>query len=159
MTQPTEMRLLKIGAFAELAGTNLRTLRYYEELGLLVPARRSAGGLRFYRETDVNRWRMVQTMRELGLRLDRIAELLATHDARLSRHDLQARVRAALAEQDRLCAEKEARLAEQRRRIAEALAKLSECESCRHGPSPENNFCEPCAVDGKPLPPDLSALY
>ena len=33
--------LLKIGDFARVAGTNLRTLRYYEELGLLTPAARS----------------------------------------------------------------------------------------------------------------------
>jgi hypothetical protein len=43
-------KLLKIGAFAELAGTNLRTLCYYEEVGLLQPAARSSGGFRYYRE-------------------------------------------------------------------------------------------------------------
>ena len=43
-------KLLKIGAFAELAGTNLRTPCYYEEVGLLQPAGRSSGGFRYYRE-------------------------------------------------------------------------------------------------------------
>ena len=39
--------LLLIGEFAKLAGTNLRTLRYYEERGLFKPARRSRGGFRY----------------------------------------------------------------------------------------------------------------
>ena len=46
--------LVKIGDFARLAHTNLRTLRYYEEIGLLQPALRSDGGFRYFRQTDLN---------------------------------------------------------------------------------------------------------
>ena len=69
--------LLKIGDFARTADTNLRTLRYYEELGLLAPAKRSQGGFRYYRRTDVNRVRMIRDLQELGLHLDRIRDLIA----------------------------------------------------------------------------------
>ena len=65
MNRPDE--LLKIGAFAELAGTNLRTLRYYEEIGLLEPALRSRGRFRYYRPTDLNRVRMIRNLQDLGL--------------------------------------------------------------------------------------------
>ena len=40
--------LMQIGKFAKLTGSNLRTLRYYEELGLIEPASRSDGGFRLY---------------------------------------------------------------------------------------------------------------
>ena len=49
-----EPKLHKIGVFAKMAGTNLRTLRYYEEVGLLQPAARSNGGFRYYRDSDLN---------------------------------------------------------------------------------------------------------
>ncbi len=49
--------LLRIGEAAERAGVSCRTLRYYEELGLLVPAGHSAGGARRYTGDDVERLR------------------------------------------------------------------------------------------------------
>ena len=76
--------LLKIGDFARLANTNLRTLRYYEEVGLLVPAARSDGGFRYYRPTDVNRVRLVWDLQQLGLQLEKIAKLLGEHEDDLS---------------------------------------------------------------------------
>ena len=53
MTETHE--LLRIGLFAEHAKTKLRTLRYYEEVGLLSPVARSQGRFRYYRREDLNR--------------------------------------------------------------------------------------------------------
>ncbi len=156
MSQPG---LLKIGDFAKIAGTNLRTLRYYEELGLLTPAQRSAGGFRYYRQTDLNRLNMIRDLQELGLHLDRIRELMSTREAAEDRAPFLRRVRAALDEQDRLLSERIAGLEEQRARIAAAARKIHDCECCKHLPTQLNNFCEPCAVTGEPLPPKVSALF
>lgn len=158
-TTPERDDLLKIGDFARLAGTNLRTLRYYEEIGLLAPAARSAGGFRYYRETDLNRLNMIRDLQDLGLHLDRIRELMTTRAEGRGRTEFLARVRNALTEQDRLLTEKIAALGEQRERIATALAKIHECECCSHTPGDENNHCEPCALTGKPLPATVSALF
>ncbi len=151
--------LLKIGDFARLAGTNLRTLRYYEEIGLLEPAARSQGGFRYYRQTDINRLNMVRDLQELGLHLDRIRELMDTRQPGRPRTEFLLRVRSALDEQDRLLVAKMATLDEQRRRISQALDKIQECENCRHTPCDQNNHCEPCAMTGQPLPATVSALY
>ncbi len=151
--------LLKIGDFAKLAGTNLRTLRYYEELGLLEPAERSAGGFRYYRPTDANRVRMIRDLQDLGLHLDRIRELLGSRCEARDRADRIERVRAALLEHDRLLQERIDSLREQRTRLAVALARVEMCRCCEHSPSPENNFCEPCARTGESLPEHLSALF
>lgn len=158
--------LLKIGEFAREAGTNLRTLRYYEELGLIQPAARSSGGFRYYRPTDVHRVHLIRDLQELGLHLDRIHELMgqrseaedqaAGHEPRES---FLCRVREALFEHERLLAERSAQLEAQRRRVGLALTKLGACETCPHTPSPENNHCEPCQRTGDGLPELLSALF
>jgi len=151
--------LLKIGPFAMLAGTNLRTLRYYEELELLSPALRSEGGFRYYRPTDVNRVRMIQNLQSLGLQLERIRELLDTRAHAADREAFARKVAAALEEQQRLIDEQVKDLKAQRAKVGEALEKIHECRVCQHCPAAENNFCEPCQNTGRSLPEFLSALY
>lgn len=151
--------LLKIGDFARLAGTNLRTLRYYEEIGLLRPATRSTGGFRYYRAEDMDRLRMVAHLQALGLELARIRELMDTRAEGRPRVELMSRVRQALREQAGLIEQRITALAAQREGLVRALGKLAECEHCEYSPTLENNFCHPCQVDGKPVPPDLSALF
>jgi len=157
--QTSSNDLLKIGDFAELVGTNLRTLRYYEELGLIVPARRSAGGFRYYRPTDVNRVQLIRDLQDLGLHLDRIRQLVGQRGAEESGPTVAKRIETALREHDALLVERLERLEGQRGRIREALQKLGSCKGCDHHPTPKNNFCEPCACDGAGLPDLLSALF
>jgi DNA-binding transcriptional MerR regulator len=151
--------LLKIGEFAKLAGTNLRTLRYYEEIELLHPASRSSGGFRYYRPEDVNRLKMIRDLQDLGLHLERIRELMATRRATSGREHWVARVRLALSEQDRLLCDRISLLEAQRQKIAVALHKIQECERCKYSPAHENNYCEPCAMTGQRLPETVSALF
>lgn len=154
-----QVELLKIGDFAKLAGTNLRTLRYYEELRLLIPASRSQGGFRYYRRTDLNRLQMVHDLKALGLPLERIRDLMATRESGNTRQEFLAKVRAALAEQDRLLLTRIGELEAQRTSIGAAVQKLANCETCRHSPTHENNHCEPCQMTGERLPETLSALF
>jgi MerR family copper efflux transcriptional regulator len=151
--------LLKIGDFARLAKTNLRTLRYYEEMGLLKPAARSAGGFRYYRPTDTNRVQLIWDLQQLGLQLERIGELLGSRDGGLSHKELLARVRKALQEQDLLLQERVEALETQREKVSLARRRLDDCTNCSHHPSPENNFCEPCQASQMALPDLLSALF
>ena len=151
--------LLKIGDFAALAGTNLRTLRYYEELGLLEPTMRSKGGFRYYRSTDVNRMAMIRRLQDLGLQLDEIRELIGARCDDLPREQFVARVRGALEAQDRLLAERVAELEDARARLTVAMAKIGQCADCTCAPTPDNNFCEPCEATGEPLPRPISALF
>ncbi len=151
--------LLKIGVFAGIANTNLRTLRYYEEIGLLKPAVRSDGGFRYYRPTDVNRVLMIQNLQQLGLQLDRIRELMGSHDSSSDREQFTDRILGALQEQERLIDERVQALQLQKEKLAEARDKLVECRTCEHCPTSRNNYCEPCLNTGKSLPHFLSALY
>lgn len=155
----TPPELLKIGDFARLADTNLRTLRYYEELGLLEPARRSQGGFRYYRPTDLNRLRMIRDLQDLGLSLDAIRDLLATRQTGLPRREMLARVARALEEQQRLIQKRIQELEAQVDGLKLARIKLDACGMCSHSPTPFNNHCEPCTATGEELPKPLSALF
>jgi MerR family transcriptional regulator, repressor of the yfmOP operon len=80
-------RTLRIGELARLAGTTPRTVRYYEEIGLLAPAEeRGAGEHRTYTQADLARLNEILRLKSLlGLSLDELREVLAGEDARLAR--------------------------------------------------------------------------
>jgi len=75
---------LRIGDLARLVGTTPRTIRYYEEKGLLpVPEDRAAGKHRLYDEQDVERLRELLRMRNLlGVPLEELRELVAVDEER-----------------------------------------------------------------------------
>jgi DNA-binding transcriptional MerR regulator len=81
---------LRIGRVAELTGTTTRTIRYYEEIGLLPAAgKRERGAHRTYGAADVERLRELLQMKELlGLTLDELRELATAESARSAlRHE------------------------------------------------------------------------
>ncbi|MCA9000857.1 MAG: MerR family transcriptional regulator [Planctomycetes bacterium] len=153
--------LIKIGDFARLSGTNLRTLRFYEELNLLEPASRSNGGFRYYRPSDAHRVHLIQNLQNLGLQLDQIRDLIAPSDAdgRSNSKPWKERIDHALAQQEDLITERMRFLEVQRKEIQAARAKLAQCGQCNTQPTTENNFCEPCALTGDSLPALLAALF
>ena len=67
---------LTIGKLAKRVGIPPKTLRYYEEVGLLPPPERSEGGYRLYSELDVRRADLVGRARALGMGLDEIRTLV-----------------------------------------------------------------------------------
>lgn len=71
---------LTVGQVAERFGVTVRTLHHYDDVGLLRPSERSAGGYRLYTEDDLLRLRHVVVYRRLGFPLERIEELLAAED-------------------------------------------------------------------------------
>ena len=77
-------KLLRIGDVAELTGTTPRTIRYYEEIGLLrASGRRQAGRHRLYDEAVVERLRDLLRLKDLlGLSLEELKQLVAAKDAR-----------------------------------------------------------------------------
>jgi len=71
---------MQIGEVATRVGLSLRTIRHYDELGLVTPSERSPGGFRLYTEADVERLMLVKTMRPLDFSLEQMRELLETMD-------------------------------------------------------------------------------
>jgi MerR family transcriptional regulator, repressor of the yfmOP operon len=76
---------LRIGQVAERTGTTPRTIRYYEEIGLLPVPGREPGSHRVYDETDVERLQELLRLRDLlGISLEELRELAAAESARAS---------------------------------------------------------------------------
>ena len=71
---------LSIGAFADAAGVNVETLRFYQRKGLLAEPDKPHGGIRRYGEADVARVRFVKSAQRLGFSLDEVAGLLTLDD-------------------------------------------------------------------------------
>ena len=68
-----EYTVQKLG---DLAGISTRTLRYYDEIGLLKPARKSASGYRIYGQQEVDKLQQILFYRELGLDLEQIKNII-----------------------------------------------------------------------------------
>ena len=89
MTAPTEEDSCRIGAVAARLGVTTRTIRYYEELGLLGSgAKRSKGAHRLYCEADIEHLQGVLRLRDvLGLSLEEIVPLAEVEEARAKLRD------------------------------------------------------------------------
>ena len=72
---------LRIGELAARSGVSIDALRYYERLGLLPRARRSAGGFRLFGRESIERVLFIKQAQELGLSLNEIRGFLSTGGA------------------------------------------------------------------------------
>lgn len=72
--------MLTIGKLGQSAGVKVPTIRYYEEIGLLPEAERSAGNQRLYTRRTLDRLTFIRHARELGFPLDAIRDLLSLSD-------------------------------------------------------------------------------
>ncbi len=73
-----------IGEVANAVSLSLRTIRYYEEVGVAPPSGRSAGGFRLYTDGDIERLRLVKQMKPLDFSLEEMRDLFDVRD-RLAR--------------------------------------------------------------------------
>ncbi len=76
---PQAEKLASIGEISEKTGLSPRTVRYWEELGLLPGVRRRAGGRRVYGRDELERLRFILRLKNMGLSLDEIRDLNAVH--------------------------------------------------------------------------------
>lgn len=114
----------QIGEVADEVGLSLRTIRYYEEIGLVSPSGRTEGGFRLYTDDDIDRLRLVKALKPVGMSLETMAELLEAADGvRVSlpsgRSKAESRLEAVLTIALDRCDDLEGRLAEARRALKE----------------------------------------
>lgn len=69
-----------IGEAAERTGLSHRTIRYYEEMGLVTPSGRTSGGFRLYDEVDIDRLLLIKPMKPLGFSVEDMRRLLEALD-------------------------------------------------------------------------------
>jgi len=67
---------MRIGELAQKAGVTPRTIRYYENLGLLNPSEREGSGFRYYTETELAKLQKIDCLKSLGLTLEEITTVI-----------------------------------------------------------------------------------
>ncbi len=112
---------MHIGELAERTGLSLRTIRHYDEVGVLPATARTEGGFRVYTEDDLERLIVIRRMKPLGFSLEETADLLRVLD------DLQRETGAAGVDElrSRLAAFRETAV-ERRATMVETLARADE---------------------------------
>ncbi|WP_372983851.1 MerR family transcriptional regulator [Microbacterium sp.] len=87
---------MHIGELADQTGLSLRTIRHYDEIGLLKPSGRSEGGFRLYTQPDLERLLLIRRMKPLGFALEEMIDLLSIMEARATSSEDDAGVAAKL---------------------------------------------------------------
>jgi MerR family copper efflux transcriptional regulator len=81
MADVTSKERMQIGEVARRAELSLRTVRYYEELGLVAPEERTDGGFRLYTQEHVYKFQLIRRMKPLGFTLEEMREVLDAREA------------------------------------------------------------------------------
>lgn len=90
-----------IGKLAKISNITVRTLRYYDEIGLLNPSNKTAGGHRYYTDQDITKLQQIITLKELGLQLETIQEFIKNKEMEL-RELLQLRLKMIRVEREKI---------------------------------------------------------
>ncbi|MGH3652205.1 MerR family transcriptional regulator [Glutamicibacter sp.] len=114
---------MHIGDMAEATGLSHRTIRHYDEVGLLPASTRSEGGFRIYTDSDLARMLVIRSMKPLGFSLEEMGELLDAVDA-LAADPLDSVARAKLDDYTRRASAKRDKLALNLQRAESFIADL-----------------------------------
>ncbi|MDD5275107.1 MAG: MerR family transcriptional regulator [Methylovulum sp.] len=136
--------VLKIGELAEELGTTPRTIRLYEELGLIAPDR-TEGGTRLYARKDLKRMAIALQLGRVGIELESVQKLACTREQYVSGkdastamqpilHDLRSRIRGLLDD-----------LEELDRDLERADMLIRQCGSCQNRPNRKD--CPDCPIN------------
>ena len=143
---------IKIGKLSRLSGLSERTLRYYEELGIITPIR-SDGGTRLYHASDVEIAALAQRMRQLDIKVETI-RAIATKRRDFTSGDQSSSAMIDLLEElvDTL-GQRISRTLSLQEEAIKTLRLVRQCRGCKNPPSPKG--CPDCPME---VSPDRTAL-
>jgi DNA-binding transcriptional MerR regulator len=155
---PGRDELLTTGDMARLSESTLRTVRFYEQEGLISSERRSACGHRLFSSSELMKLQLALDLREAGLSLQNIKELFSLKSDCACPEEASHRMSHVLTAQIDTMQQKIAKLRKLREELTAMVSVLTECQSCEEGDFPV--ACESCDVVGSPqLPRALRVLW
>ena len=150
--------LLTTGDMARLSESTLRTVRFYEQEGLIEPERRSACGHRLFSGRELMKLQLALDLREAGLSLQDIKQLFALKSDCGCPEEASHRMSDVLNQQIDTMQQKIAKLRKLREELTAMVSVLTECQSCEEGNFPL--ACDSCDVTGSPqVPRALRVLW
>lgn len=152
-------RTYTTGEMARLSNTTLRTVRFYEEAGILQPIKRTEGGHRVYDQTQLDRLTWINDMREAGMSLDQIRQLLDTKQKASSGGDAAATASRALETHISELHGKIAVLSRLAADLEQTLAAAKACAACDDATLFPHQ-CRDCdRLSKSPLPRGMKVLW
>jgi len=149
---------LTTGDLARECDTTVRTVRFYEEAGVLCPETRSRGGHRLFGEGDLQKLKLIMDLREAGLSLNEIRSLFQLKSEHRSAEAASAALAGVLEGQIDGMQRKIAVLRRLREELAATVAIIGECTACDSETFPQN--CTDCDVMNRPdLPRAMRLLW
>lgn len=154
-----EPELLTTGEMARRSNNTLRTVRFYEEEGILRPVKRSDGGHRLFEPSELDRLQLVTDLRALGLSLDDIKAVLELKSSGASASDAAKKALLAVDERIRDLRAKLATLTRLEQDLRATADVLHVCVACNDASFPES--CAKCTKlgDTNELPRGMRVLW
>jgi DNA-binding transcriptional MerR regulator len=143
MPEVKPKRLHKIGHVADVLNVSPRTIRYYEELGLIQP-QRTEKGTRFYTEDDIRRVRTALTLRDHGLTLEDVSGLSCARAKFDTGREASKEILQQLTSLQAAIAEKLASYQSLAQDVDRAILLIRQCAHCERPPT--NKGCPNCPV-------------
>jgi len=137
---------MKIGELARELGTSVRTIRYYEELGIIEPVRRSKGGFRLYSDKELRKIQMIQNLQLLDFSLSRIRHMFTIRRDTKTGKEAASAIRKVLEEQLREAEYKITRYLQMKELIHFTINLVDECAGRECCKKPSREVCERCVV-------------
>jgi DNA-binding transcriptional MerR regulator len=140
----SETGLMKIGELSERSGLTARSIRYYEELGLIEPSARSDGHFRLYDERALARLEYIRRLTEAGLSLADVILLFRVWEASTSGDERRAMLNEIVSRYMAEVEKKRTALELVERELKLILETVENCEGCGHEPG--KGTCFRCSV-------------
>ncbi len=134
---------MRISEIAQRLNTTIRTLRFYEEQGLVHPKRKPSG-TRVYSAANEGRFAALLGLARLGFSLQSLAELAGIRKASATGDEASRKVAARLTEMDFALSEYAQAIERQRTDIAKALVLVTQCHDCQQRPI--RSVCAQCPI-------------
>jgi DNA-binding transcriptional MerR regulator len=135
---------LKIGEVAELLDITVRTIRYYEEEGLLEP-HRSKGGTRLYTEQHINRLKAILHLTENGFALDVVRLIGSTRETCSTGNEGSEKISNIIDNSIKDIEDKINKLSSLKLELANAKKQVKKCRGCMNEPS--STGCPTCPIN------------
>lgn len=135
-------QLMRIGDLAKKAGTTMRTVRYYEQLGLIAPAARTRGGFRLYEENELRRLRLIKILQMIETPLAQVKALFDWRQHGKAASDIAANISQLLEGQLQEVEQRIAQFRVTQASLRETIEILRSCCRCSREPGPE--VCSHC---------------
>lgn len=154
----SETPLVKIGDLARAVHVTTRTVRFYEDLGLIRPVQRSSGGFRLYRQSDVDRLRAVLRLKEVGFTLEEIREYQTQARNGEIAFEVMARLRTKITAGAQQVRDRIERLKGALDDLEQTDSVLAKCDGCEA--KPYDDECHACwkQLAGGRVPDTLKAV-